>query len=87
MRSANSPLYVILRLRTRVYAGPAAWKSLPAEIRDDADLPAFGNKQKTYFLSICLFNICSIAVADQGVDKSTLNSYEVKLCACSSIGN
>jgi len=55
MRSANSTLYVTTRLRTKfeeqvfLYTDPAAWNSLPVEIPDDANLPAFRNKPKTYF--------------------------------------
>jgi len=41
-----------LRMRFGERAGPAAWNSLPAEIRDDADLPAFRNKLKTNFLNL-----------------------------------
>jgi len=40
-------------------ASPAALNSLPAEIHDDADLPAFRNKLRTYF-SILAYNIISI---------------------------
>jgi len=58
LRSANSTLYVTLQLRIRfgerayLYAGPASWNSLPAEIRDNADLPAFRNKLKIHFLNL-----------------------------------
>lgn len=58
LRSANSTLYVTPRLRTKFgerafsFAGPAAWNSLPAEIRDTADFPAFRNKLKTHFFKL-----------------------------------
>jgi len=58
LRSANLILYVTLRHRTKFgerafsIAGPADWNSLPAEIRDDADIPAFTNKLKTYFFNL-----------------------------------
>lgn len=57
LRSANSSLYVTPRLRTKFgerafsYAGPAAWNSLPVEIRDLTDSSAFRNKLKTHFFN------------------------------------
>ena len=62
LRSGESSLYGTPRLRTRFgerafsYAGPAAWNSLPAEIRDAIDYPVFRNKLKTYFFKLA-FNI------------------------------
>ena len=58
LRSANSSLYATPRLRTKFgerafsYAGPSAWNSLPAEIRDDTDFSAFRSKLKTHFFNL-----------------------------------
>ena len=58
LRSSNSSLYVTPRLRTRFgerafcYAGPAAWNSLPAELRELTDLSAFRSQLKTHFFNL-----------------------------------
>ena len=58
LRSAQSSLYVTPRLRTRFgerafsHAGPAAWNSLPAPIRDITDYQDFRNKLKTHFFKL-----------------------------------
>ena len=58
LRSANSSLYVTPRLRTKFgerafsHAGPAAWNSLPVEIRDLTDSSTFRKKLKTHFFNI-----------------------------------
>jgi len=55
LHSTNSSLYVTPQLRMRFgirafsCAGPAAWNSLPAEIRDNVDLPAYKIKLTTHF--------------------------------------
>jgi Reverse transcriptase (RNA-dependent DNA polymerase)/Endonuclease-reverse transcriptase len=58
LRSSNSSLYVTPRLRTRFgerafsFAGPAAWNSLPAELRDSNNVLTFRSHLKTHFFNL-----------------------------------
>ena len=58
LRSSNSSQYVTPRLRTRFgerafsFAGPAAWNSLPAELRDSNNVLTFRSHLKTHFFNL-----------------------------------
>ena len=58
LRSATSSRFVTPRLRTKFgerafsYAGPAAWNSLPADIRDETDSAAFRKLLKTHYFNM-----------------------------------
>ena len=57
-RSATSSRFVSPRLRTKFgerafsYAGPVAWNSLPADIRDETDSTAFRKLLKTHYFNM-----------------------------------
>ena len=58
LRSAKSSSFVTPQLRTKFgerafsFAGPAAWNSLPAEMRDTDDPTTFRKKLKTHFFNL-----------------------------------
>jgi len=58
LRSSNSSTYVTPRLRTRFgerafsFAGPAAWNSLPAELRESTNALTFRSQLKTHFFNL-----------------------------------